>query len=409
MRPIKKIVELVINHEQINTEDAGVSVVSIVDSPAIEVDFFAFKKESFVDVNTGETEEEYIGRCIPELINEGYEQDQAAAICYATWQEEQMSSHQCSHHILSQEQEEGILKMAAELGEDVNPAAHWLELGKTEFATLGDYLKGLAGLDALAGENRSSVTKYQYAGPSAERNFCKAMLRLNRLYTRDELRNMADINMSEYISTGERSAAHGADANPLLDWKSGVNCRHYWNEIQVITQQDGQQIYINKGPANGAAGLSNNTMAPSPNGAVPDNARFTHTSFAVENEDERIIIAPAMIPNKFILRKDEETGELYYVYFSKKTIREIAERFFKKSYQNNTDVNHNGAVVADNTLLESWIIEDTKFDKSAKYGFNLPIGTWMLSYRINDEQTWQKIKRGELKGLSVEGMFIELH
>jgi hypothetical protein len=366
MRPIKKIVELVINHEQINTEDAGVSVVSIVDSPAIEVDFFAF--------------------------NEVKEETECT-----------------SHHILSQEQEEGILKMAAELGEDVNPAAHWLELGKTEFATLGDYLKGLAGLDALSGENRSSVTKYQYAGPSAERNFCKAMLRLNRLYTRDELRNMADINMSEYISTGERSAAHGADANPLLDWKSGVNCRHYWNEIQVITQQDGQQIYINKGPANGAAGLSNNTMAPSPNGAVPDNARFTHTSFAVENEDERIIIAPAMIPNKFILRKDEETGELYYVYFSKKTIREIAERFFKKSYQNNTDVNHNGDVVADNTLLESWIVDDPKFDKSAKYGFNLPIGTWVVSYRINNEETWQKIKRGELKGLSVEGMFIELH
>lgn len=365
MRQIKKIVELVINHEELDTEEAGVSVVSIVDAPAIEVDFFAFNE-----------------------IKEEAE---------------------CTHHILTEEQEDSILKMAAELGEEMNPKAHWLELGKTEFATLGDYLKGLAGLDALSGQNRSSVTKYQYAGPSAERNFCKAMLRLNRLYTRDDLRQMASINMSEYISTGERSTAHGADQNPLLDWKSGVNCRHYWNEIQVITQQDGQEIYINKGPARGAAGLSNNQMAPSPNGAVPDNARFAHAAFAVEDEDQRIIVAPAMIPNKFILRKDEETGELYYVYFTKKTIREIAERFFKKSYQNNTDVNHNGDVVADNTLLESWIIDDPKFDKSAKYGFNLPVGSWMLSYRINNEETWQQIKRGELKGLSVEGMFIELH
>jgi hypothetical protein len=235
------------------------------------------------------------------------------------------------------------------------------------------------------------------------------MLRLNRLYTKDELQQMASLNTSEYISTGERTDAHGADSNPLLEWKSGKNCRHYWNEIQVFTQQDGREVYVNKGPANGAAGLSNNQDAPSPNGSVPDNARFTKLGFAIEDADQRIIIAPAMIPNKFILRQDEETGELYYVYFTKKTIRDIAERFFKKSYQNNTDVNHNGDVVASNTLLESWIIVDPKFDKSAKYGFNLPIGTWILSYRINDDETWQKIKEGRLKGLSVEGLFIELH
>ena len=36
---------------------------------------------------SGETEQDYISRCIGEEISAGYEQDQAAAICYNTWRE----------------------------------------------------------------------------------------------------------------------------------------------------------------------------------------------------------------------------------------------------------------------------------------------------------------------------------
>jgi hypothetical protein len=47
-------------------------------------------------------------------------------------------------------------------------------------------------------------------------------------------------------------------------------------------------------------------------------------------------------------------------------------------------------------------------DKSTAMGFNLPRGTWMASYKINDEETWQKIKNGELNGYSIAGNFIEV-
>ncbi len=40
-----------------------------------------------VEPNAGESEDEFISRCIGEEINSGYPQDQAAAICYSKWKE----------------------------------------------------------------------------------------------------------------------------------------------------------------------------------------------------------------------------------------------------------------------------------------------------------------------------------
>jgi hypothetical protein len=40
-----------------------------------------------VEPNAGETEDEFISRCIGEEINSGYPQDQAVAICYSKWKE----------------------------------------------------------------------------------------------------------------------------------------------------------------------------------------------------------------------------------------------------------------------------------------------------------------------------------
>jgi hypothetical protein len=46
-------------------------------------------------------------------------------------------------------------------------------------------------------------------------------------------------------------------------------------------------------------------------------------------------------------------------------------------------------------------------DKSTALGFDVPKGTWMVSYKINNKETWQKIKNGELNGFSITGNFIE--
>jgi len=127
---------------------------------------------------------------------------------------------------------------------------------------------------------------------------------------------------------------------------------------------------------------------------------------AAIDEDKRIITGPFMIPNQPIKRIDEN-GKIYSIIYSEDTIKKVSEKFFKTNKQNNTDINHSDDVTKNNTLLESWIVEDSEKDKSVLYGFNLPIGSWMGTYKINDDATWDKIKSGELNGFSITGYFYE--
>ena len=59
------------------------------------------------------------------------------------------------------------------------------------------------------------------------------------------------------------------------------------------------------------------------------------------------------------------------------------------------------------SVVESWIIEDSKTDKSRLYGFNLPVGTWMISMKVNNDEVWNDVKEGKIKGFSIEGYFAD--
>jgi hypothetical protein len=82
----KRVVELELIDDM---EDSGVSAVALVQDPAIEKFWVYMKKHAFVKPSSGESETDYIPRCMSVLVgDEGYDQDQAAAICYSTWREE---------------------------------------------------------------------------------------------------------------------------------------------------------------------------------------------------------------------------------------------------------------------------------------------------------------------------------
>lgn len=123
------------------------------------------------------------------------------------------------------------------------------------------------------------------------------------------------------------------------------------------------------------------------------------------DKDKKIIMGPALIPNKKIFRKFGE--QEYFIYFSEDTVKKASELFLTKGNQNNSTLEHeiklNGL-----SVVESWIIEDEKQDKSNKYGFNLPVGTWMVSMKVNNDDVWNNyVKSGKVKGFSIEGHFID--
>lgn len=127
-------------------------------------------------------------------------------------------------------------------------------------------------------------------------------------------------------------------------------------------------------------------------------------SFAIQNEDERIITGPIMVANKPIYRNDDN-GE-YYVVFTPDTIKKIAQKFFKKGYQNNVNLMHDdGNVVSGVTMFESWITDDKRGIKAMAGFEDVPNGSWFGSFKVDNEQVWNDIKDGKFKGFSVEGVF----
>ena len=395
---IDKIVELGIDIDDMDQElfeDLGVDVISLVENPAIEVDFLAFKNQEFVEPTAGETEDEFIGRCMSELDAEFPDQEQRLAVCYQYWEgeEELAKKKKKKSQYATEEEQEAILAFAREAGEPIMAEDIILDFSNTEFNTIGDVLKGIGALDILKGlkinRDEPAVTRYRYSGPPPQRKFCRALMQMNRLFKREDIIKM--VNLNKPFGHGDGGASYSK-----WSYKGGPNCKHMWEEVQVFKNASGRQIIMSNGPASGNAGVAPYDM--------PKHGYYAQ-QFALD-EDKRIAVGPVMIPNKMILRRDEE-GNAYYVYFTKKTIAKMAEKFLANSKHNNTDVEHDGNVKTENTLLESWITADMVRDKAATYGFVVPIGTWMCSYKVNNDADWQAIKEGNVRGFSLAGNFLE--
>ena len=121
------------------------------------------------------------------------------------------------------------------------------------------------------------------------------------------------------------------------------------------------------------------------------------------NEDKMIITGPALIPNQKIYRTAQSLGleEDGYIFFSAETISEMANMFMSNELQNVITLDHE-TPNSDLKLLESWVSLDSEKDKSAALGFNLPAGTWYLTYAVNNVDLWKQIKAGKLNGFSIE-------
>jgi hypothetical protein len=123
------------------------------------------------------------------------------------------------------------------------------------------------------------------------------------------------------------------------------------------------------------------------------------------DKEKKILMGALLIPNKPIYRKTE--GDEYYIYFSRETVLKASQRYLMNGYQGNSTLEH-----SDNlqglTLVESWIVEDEVQDKSRKYDMNVPIGTWMGTVKVNNEEVWNNyVKTGKVKGFSIEGFFAD--
>jgi hypothetical protein len=130
-------------------------------------------------------------------------------------------------------------------------------------------------------------------------------------------------------------------------------------------------------------------------------------SFSVFSMEEKMVVGPAMVPDKMIIRRNEITGEIYYVYFTEETIKKLQQKFMIEKLLDKTNIEHGRKFLNGVSVVESWIVDDPQYDKQQVFGMNYPKGTWMVSMKIEDDAIWNKIKEGKLNGYSVQGYFLE--
>jgi hypothetical protein len=131
----------------------------------------------------------------------------------------------------------------------------------------------------------------------------------------------------------------------------------------------------------------------------------TKVNLTEVDKEKRILMGAALIPNKNIYRTDGE--DEYYIYFSDDTVRKASELFLMRGNQNKSTLEHE-AELNGLTVVESWIVEDEVHDKSRKYGLDMPVGTWMVSMKVNNDEVWENyVKTGLVKGFSIEGYFTD--
>lgn len=123
----------------------------------------------------------------------------------------------------------------------------------------------------------------------------------------------------------------------------------------------------------------------------------------LEKEDKHLIVGAVLVPNKPIYRNNGK--EEFYIQFSKETIEHLAYEYLMNGRMYSVTTDHKD-IADDICLVESWI-KTSENDKSNDYGMNLPIGTWIAAMKVENEEVWQRVKQGELKGFSIES-FVNL-
>ena len=314
------IYKLVINPE----DETGVEFVSLVTNPAIEKEFQYFSEQDFVNPRPGENEGEFISRCVEKVINEGYENEQAVAICYSYWEGGKFDKH--------------------EFFNDYPKAA-------SQNAQRGISLNEAIGNDCatLVGKNRA-----------------------RQLVARENLSLQTIKRTYSYLSRAKEYY------NPSDTKACGTISYLLWGGEEMLrwTERKLEELELSK-------------------------ARKAR--FEIQNEEKRIISGAAMIADLPIYRYDETRGE-YYVVFDKETIFEIAKKWARGDKYDAVNIHHDKAVNG-LSLFESFIVDRERGIMPPKGYEEVADGSWFLSYIVNDESIWQRVKEGEFKGFSVEGFF----
>ena len=522
-----------------DVEESGVSKISLVDTPAIEKDWMAFKRQEFVEPNSGERETDFIPRCIAYNVNEGKDKDQAAAICYSVWENHakqfNIEPNPCwegyepyglkddgtpncipvknakdlpldldtfpemgqpytyskvsfdyddtlstgdglrlaikhkdagdTLYIISARNKvsKGMLARAKELGIPTDrvfaTGSNEAKVAKVKELAIAKHIDNNADVVKELGatglkfdyvldlpaytDQLPTKKKEKFANPVDSITLdVPLFLRLMEL-SKEDIKNDVDLHklaekaaglsvdghvltMGDYdiltsviqntatttvntsdsvtisrgqtltIVAGEDTPQHGLLVQ-LMD-TGGYDVKYWYNTVDNVVPQE---VKVDGEPVSAAATsvyLGYHTQKP---------LEMKKQFFA--SEDQQIVVGPAMIPDMEIPRIEDEgpdKGKPYWVSFSKEVVKRIAEKFMRELRNHNTNIQHEANSDGGSYVMETWLVENEEDKANSLYGFEVPIGTWMVKMRVVDPAVWKAIKAGKLNGFSIEGNFM---
>ena len=396
-----RIIELFIDDEY---EEAGIEAISLVSKPAHDEEWMAFNSQK------PDGSEEFSPYTIAE-----------ENFCDNNPKLDELGE---SSSIMEQEGWE-IVKM-----EKMTPSMVF-KMGQEKFSKPNE--------DSPKLDTDDLRIRFKYIGPVDDRNrkFCADMMSKNRIYRIEDIEQLSNPEFGPY--------------NIFL-FRGSYNCRHAWVRLyykkegkirnsglsntnkelpdEVVigadTRNDGTKSVGRTGNYKGPNGPGTGRPAPGINVERDrdprDGSQFSKQPFKPNrfeekgltemmfgfDEDKKIVVGAAMVPNKMIHRYDD-LGNMYYVFFSAASIKKMADKFMKQGRTDETSIEHDGKKLGSDKvyIAESWVSDNPIYDKSHQYGFSLPAGTWFVSMKVEDEKVWKMIKEKSLTGFSVEGLFAE--
>jgi hypothetical protein len=404
--------------DESDDSDLMVDFIALVDKPAIQKDFMKFAEE-FINPSKGEHKTEFLPRCISYVINEGKESEQAVAICNSLW-DEHFAGQKVSYDYddtLSTERGKELAKASIENGDVV----YIISARQDKDAMLGtaDELGIHHSRVYATGSNKSKIEKVKELGIDKHiDNNADVIYELGSIgqkFTEDSYSDYPDA-----VKNNAKAALKYAEEN---GWGScgtevGKQRANQLAKGEPISFETIKRMYSylsrhevdlesSKGYGDGCGKLMYDAWGGKSalSWAESKINQIERKAFAIQSEEQRIISGPLMVANQRIKRFDKKRGE-YEVFFSPATIKKIAIKLAKKGFQNNVNLMHSADMKLEGITLFEIFQSDKERGIMPIKGFeDLADGSLFGSMYVDNDQAWQLIKEGKVKGFSVEGNF----
>ncbi len=126
--------------------------------------------------------------------------------------------------------------------------------------------------------------------------------------------------------------------------------------------------------------------------------------FGISDEEKQLVTGVVMLADTPIFR--DMGGEKFYIQFTKENIEEMSFKYMKDQFGKRVNLEHDDdRKVNDVYLVESYLFDKQRGAKIPDFIGEIPEGSWIATFKIENEEVWKKVKAGEFEGFSLEGEF----